>query len=112
MAFQLSPGVLVTERDLTLVVPAVATTNAGFVGDFKWGPADEIRVIDSENNFVPLLLKLLSLQVLMYEFIKLIVSIIDRFLKSSVSIRNFSVIGITLETVKFSVLFSTEGLSE
>jgi hypothetical protein len=50
MAFQLSPGVLVTERDLTLVVPAVATTNAGFVGDFKWGPADEIRTIDSENN--------------------------------------------------------------
>jgi hypothetical protein len=50
MAFQLSPGVLVTERDLTLVVPAVATTNAGFVGDFKWGPSDEIRVIDSENN--------------------------------------------------------------
>jgi len=52
MAFQLSPGVLVRERDLTNVVPAVATTIGGLVGDFAWGPVHEITRIDSENNLV------------------------------------------------------------
>ncbi len=52
MAFQLSPGVLVQEKDLTNVVPAVATTVGGIVGDFQWGPAHEIISIDSENNLV------------------------------------------------------------
>lgn len=50
MAFQLSPGVLVTEKDLTTVVPAVASTRGGIAGYFKWGPVGEIREIDSENN--------------------------------------------------------------
>lgn len=52
MAFQLSPGVLVREQDATNVVPAVATTVGGFVGDFQWGPARQILNIDSENNLV------------------------------------------------------------
>jgi len=52
MAFQLSPGVLVTERDLTSVVPAVATTAGGFVGHFPWGPVDQVITIDSENTLV------------------------------------------------------------
>jgi hypothetical protein len=52
MAFQLSPGVLVTERDLTSVVPAVATTAGGFVGAFQWGPVEEVVTVDSENQLV------------------------------------------------------------
>jgi len=52
MAFQLSPGVLVTERDLTSVVPAVATTIGAIVIDAQWGPSDEITTISSENNLV------------------------------------------------------------
>ena len=52
MAFQLSPGVLIKEKDLTNVVPAVATTIGGIVGDFQWGPAHEITQITSENNLV------------------------------------------------------------
>lgn len=52
MAFQLSPGVLVTERDLTTIVPAVATTNAAFAGLFHWGPVNKVVLIDSENNLV------------------------------------------------------------
>lgn len=52
MAFQLSPGVLVTERDLTSVVPAVATTAGGFVGQFNWGPVGQVTTIDSENSLV------------------------------------------------------------
>ena len=52
MAFQISPGVLVQEKDLSNVVPAVATTIGGIVGDFQWGPVHEITSIDSENNLV------------------------------------------------------------
>ena len=52
MAFQLSPGVLTQEKDLTNVVPAVATTIGGIVGDFEWGPAHEIIAVSSENNLV------------------------------------------------------------
>ena len=54
MAFQLSPGVNVTERDLTTIVPAVATTNAAFAGLFAWGPVDKRVLIDSENNLAKL----------------------------------------------------------
>ena len=52
MAFQLSPGVLIQEQDLTNVVPAVATTIGGICGDFEWGPVHEIVSVDSENNLV------------------------------------------------------------
>jgi len=49
MAFQLSPGVLTTERDLTSVVPAVASTIGAVVIDAQWGPVDEITTVESEN---------------------------------------------------------------
>jgi phage tail sheath protein FI len=52
MAFQLSPGVLVTEQDLTSVVPAVATTAGGFAGAFAWGPVGVVTTVDSENALV------------------------------------------------------------
>lgn len=52
MAFALSPGVTVTERDLTNVVPSVSTTAGGFVGAFQWGPVDDVEVVDSENTLV------------------------------------------------------------
>ena len=52
MAFQLSPGVLVTERDLTSVVPAVASTVGAVVIDAHWGPVDEITTIESENVLI------------------------------------------------------------
>lgn len=52
MPFQLSPGVVVTEKDLTSVVPAVATTAGGFVGAFQWGPVDQVVSVDSEITLV------------------------------------------------------------
>lgn len=52
MAFQLSPGVLVTEKDLTLFVPAVSTTGGAFAGSFQWGPVDEVTLVDTERNLV------------------------------------------------------------
>lgn len=50
MAFQLSPGVNVSEVDLTTVVPSVLTTAGAFAGNFNWGPAEQIVLIDSENT--------------------------------------------------------------
>jgi len=52
MAFQLSPGVLVVEKDLTNVVPAVATSIGGFAGDFQWGPVLDPVTISSEIELV------------------------------------------------------------
>ncbi len=50
MAFQVSPGVQVKEIDATGVIPAVSTSIGGFVGAFNWGPAEEIRLVSSEDN--------------------------------------------------------------
>lgn len=52
MAFQLSPGVNVSEIDLTTVIPSVATTIGGFAGNFNWGPVDEITSINNELQLV------------------------------------------------------------
>ena len=52
MAFQLSPGVNVTEIDLTNVVPTVGTSIGAFCGHFNWGPANQRLLIDSENVLV------------------------------------------------------------
>ena len=48
MAFQISPGVNVSEVDLTTVVPSVLTTAGAFVGNFMWGPAKKITLVDNE----------------------------------------------------------------
>jgi len=48
MAFQLSPGVNVSEIDLTTVVPSVATSIGAFAGPFAWGPANEVITISDE----------------------------------------------------------------
>jgi phage tail sheath protein FI len=52
MAFQLSPGVNVSEVDLTTVVPSVATTVGGIAGEFTWGPANTIVTISNEVELV------------------------------------------------------------
>jgi len=52
MAFQLSPGVNITEIDLTTVVPAVATSDGAIGGVFRWGPVGERILIDSETLLV------------------------------------------------------------
>jgi phage tail sheath protein FI len=52
MAFQVSPGVLVQERDLTRVIPAVSTSVGAFAGQFEKGPLDEIVTVSSEQELV------------------------------------------------------------
>lgn len=52
MPFQVSPGVNTSEIDLTGVIPAVATSPAGFVGTSQWGPVNEIVTLGSEKELV------------------------------------------------------------
>ena len=41
MPFQVSPGVNVSEIDLSTVVPAVSTTEGALVGVFQRGPVNQ-----------------------------------------------------------------------
>ena len=50
MAFQVSPGVNVSEIDLTTIVPAVATTEGAIAGVFQWGPVDKRVLVDTETT--------------------------------------------------------------
>ena len=52
MAFQISPGVNVSEVDLTTVVPSVLTTAGAFAGAFTWGPVNKRIQVDSEITLV------------------------------------------------------------
>lgn len=52
MSFMLSPGVTVREWDLTQIVPQVAVSGGGIVGQFAWGPLEKISVISSEERLV------------------------------------------------------------
>ena len=52
MAFQVSPGVNVTEKDLTNIVPAVSTSSGGIVITAEKGPIDEITTVSSEQELV------------------------------------------------------------
>jgi hypothetical protein len=52
MAFMLSPGVLVTEKDFTNVVPSVSTSAGAYAGVFRWGPVMDPVIVTSENELV------------------------------------------------------------
>ena len=52
MAFLVSPGVEVKEKDLTNIIPAVSTSIGGFAGVFQWGPALEATTVSSESNMI------------------------------------------------------------
>ena len=52
MAFLVSPGVLVTEKDLTNVIPAVSTSIGAIGVVSEKGPMDEITTVSSEDEYV------------------------------------------------------------
>ena len=52
MPFQISPGVNVSEIDLTTIVPAVSTTTGAFAGVFGWGPVNQAFLVSSEDELV------------------------------------------------------------
>jgi phage tail sheath protein FI len=50
--FQTSPGINISEIDLTTVTPAVDTTVGAFAGVFRWGPVGVRTLVTSENDLV------------------------------------------------------------
>lgn len=50
MPFQVSPGVNVSEIDLTTVVPAVSSTEGAIAGAFRWGPVDTRSLVSTESE--------------------------------------------------------------
>ena len=52
MPFQVSPGVNVSEIDLSTVVPAVSTTEGVIVGTFTQGQVEQTTLITSEEDLV------------------------------------------------------------
>ena len=52
MAFLVSPGVRVTETDLTNIIPAVSTSIGGYAGVFKWGPTNTVTQVTDEADLI------------------------------------------------------------
>ena len=52
MPFQVSPGVNVSEIDLTTAIPSVSTSVGAFAGRFQWGPAMDTTLVTSETDLV------------------------------------------------------------
>jgi phage tail sheath protein FI len=52
MAFQVSPGVNVSEIDLTTIVPAVSSSTAAIAGNFNWGPVEYPILVSTEDQLV------------------------------------------------------------
>lgn len=52
MAFQISPGVNISEIDLTTIVPSISTTVGGIAGHFHWGPVEKVVLVTTEDQFV------------------------------------------------------------
>lgn len=52
MAYALSPGVTITEKDFTSIVPSTASSTGAFAGAFQWGPILQPIQISTENELV------------------------------------------------------------
>lgn len=52
MAFQVSPGINVSEIDLTAGIQQVSVSDGACAGPFQWGPALEVTSIASEDDLV------------------------------------------------------------
>ena len=48
MGVQLSPGVAISEVDLTTIVPSVSSTAGAYAGYFRWGPVNKPVLISNE----------------------------------------------------------------
>lgn len=52
MAFQLSPGVNVSEIDLTTIIPVLGVSEGAYAGHYNWGPIDDLETISDEIELV------------------------------------------------------------
>jgi phage tail sheath protein FI len=52
MAYALSPGVTIVEKDFTNIVPAVSSSTGAFAGKFQWGPIEYPVQLSSEVELI------------------------------------------------------------
>ena len=52
MPFQVSPGVNISELDLTTSVQGVSTSIGAVAGGFRWGPVEDPVLISSESDLI------------------------------------------------------------
>ena len=52
MGFQISPGINISEIDLTTVVPSISTTVGAIAGHFHWGPVEKVVLTTTEDQLV------------------------------------------------------------
>ena len=52
MPFQVSPGISVVEKDLSLVIPQVAASVGATAGFFRWGPAEQPITVANEKDLI------------------------------------------------------------
>lgn len=52
MSYQLSPGVLLQEKDISGIIPAVSSSRGAFVGQFNWGPVMDPVMISDQDRLV------------------------------------------------------------
>lgn len=57
MTTQVSPGVNVSEIDRSATTPPVSTSDAAFVGNFRWGPVEKRTLIDNESQLISVFAK-------------------------------------------------------
>jgi Phage tail sheath protein subtilisin-like domain/Phage tail sheath C-terminal domain len=50
MGFQVSPGVVYTEKDATGIISAASTTDGAYAGPFYWGPLEQVTLVGSEGE--------------------------------------------------------------
>lgn len=52
MAYAMSPGVQIVEKDFSAIVPSVATSTGAFAGKFQWGPINAPTLVSNEVELV------------------------------------------------------------
>ena len=52
MGMQVSPGISISEIDLTTGIPNVSSTTGALAGHFRWGPVQKAVLISDENGLV------------------------------------------------------------
>ena len=52
MGFYVSPGVYVREKDISEIIPNIATTSCALVGFSRKGSAKEIKLMTNTRQFI------------------------------------------------------------
>ena len=114
---QLSPGVVVRERDLTNVVNATVDNVAGIVGAFEKGPVEKITPVTSEKELLSIFGRPTELnfeywfsaaQFLLYGGTLRVVRAMNDSLTNAIDTAQFNVTSFSASDTTLSVVASTD----